>query len=47
MALGRSNTEIARHLVVSDKTHITNVFAKLGVTDRAQAIVKARHAGLA
>ncbi|WP_406057651.1 response regulator transcription factor [Kribbella sp. NBC_00889] len=50
MALGRSNTEIARHLVVSDKTvrnHITNVFAKLGVTDRAQAIVKARDAGLA
>ena len=50
IALGRSNTEIARHLVVSDKTvrnHITNVFAKLGVTDRAQAIVKARDAGLA
>jgi DNA-binding NarL/FixJ family response regulator len=49
IALGRSNTEIARHLVVSDKTvrnHITNVFAKLGVTDRAQAIVKARDAGL-
>jgi DNA-binding NarL/FixJ family response regulator len=49
IALGRSNTEIARHLVVSDKTirnHITNIFAKLGVTDRAQAIVRARDAGL-
>jgi DNA-binding NarL/FixJ family response regulator len=49
IALGRSNTDIARHLVVSDKTvrnHITNIFAKLGVTDRAQAIVRARDAGL-
>jgi DNA-binding NarL/FixJ family response regulator len=49
IAIGRSNTEIARHLVVSDKTvrnHITNIFAKLGVTDRAQAIVRARDAGL-
>ena len=35
--------------MVSDKTvrnHITNIFAKLGVTDRAQAIVRAREAGL-
>jgi DNA-binding NarL/FixJ family response regulator len=49
IALGRSNTEIARRLVVSDKTvrnHVTNIFAKLGVTDRAQAIVRARDAGL-
>ena len=36
-------------LVVSDKTvrnHVSNVFAKLGVPDRAQAIVRARQAGL-
>ncbi|MEU4289727.1 response regulator transcription factor [Kribbella sp. NPDC026596] len=49
IGLGRSNTEIARRLVVSDKTvrnHITNIFAKLGVADRAQAIVRARDAGL-
>jgi DNA-binding NarL/FixJ family response regulator len=49
IANGSSNAEIARTLVVSDKTvrnHITNIFAKLGVTDRAQAIVRARDAGL-
>jgi DNA-binding NarL/FixJ family response regulator len=49
MARGRSNSEIARDLVVSDKTvrnHVSNVFAKLGVADRAQAIVRAREAGL-
>jgi DNA-binding NarL/FixJ family response regulator len=49
IATGATNSEIARRLVVSDKTvrnHITNIFAKLGVTDRAQAIVRAREAGL-
>jgi DNA-binding NarL/FixJ family response regulator len=49
IAAGRSNTEIARTLVVSDKTvrnHVSNIFAKLGVPDRAQAIVRARQAGL-
>ena len=49
IATGRSNTEIARALVVSDKTvrnHVSNIFAKLGVPDRAQAIVRARQAGL-
>jgi DNA-binding NarL/FixJ family response regulator len=49
IANGASNAEIARRLVVSDKTvrnHITNIFAKLGVSDRAQAIVRAREAGL-
>ena len=49
IANGASNAEIARRLVVSDKTvrnHITSIFAKLGVTDRAQAIVRARDAGL-
>jgi DNA-binding NarL/FixJ family response regulator len=49
IANGASNAEIARRLVVSDKTvrnHITSTFAKLGVTDRAQAIVRAREAGL-
>jgi DNA-binding NarL/FixJ family response regulator len=49
IAGGSSNTEIARTLVVSDKTvrnHVSNIFAKLGVPDRAQAIVRAREAGL-
>ena len=49
LAAGRTNAEIARELVVSAKTvtnHITNVFAKLGVTDRAQAIIRGRDAGL-
>lgn len=49
MADGRTNSEIARRLVLSDKTvrnHITNLFAKLGVTDRLSAVVLARDAGL-
>ena len=49
IAAGSSNPEIARTLVVSDKTvrnHVSNIFAKLGVPDRAQAIVRARQAGL-
>jgi len=46
---GRTNQQIARDLVVSDKTvrnHITNIFAKLGVTDRDQARARARELGL-
>lgn len=49
LARGRSNAEIARALYVSPKTvrnHVSNVFAKLQVSDRAQAIVRAREAGL-
>jgi DNA-binding NarL/FixJ family response regulator len=49
IAQGQSNTEITRRLVVSPKTvrnHISNIFAKLQVADRAQAIVRAREAGL-
>jgi DNA-binding NarL/FixJ family response regulator len=49
IAQGRSNTEIARRLYVSPKTvrnHISNIFTKLQVADRAQAIVRAREAGL-
>jgi DNA-binding NarL/FixJ family response regulator len=49
VAAGRSNTEIAAALDVSAKTvrnHVSNVFAKLHVADRAQAIVQARDAGL-
>ena len=49
MADGRTNSEIARRLVLSDKTvrnHITNLFSKLGVTDRLSAVLLAREAGL-
>jgi len=49
IAAGWSNADIARRLVLSDKTvrnHVSNVFAKLQVPDRAQAIVRAREAGL-
>ncbi len=49
IAGGANNQEIARRLFLSPKTvrnHIGNVFAKLHVSDRAQAIVKAREAGL-
>ena len=49
IAQGRSNTEIARHLVVSDKTvrnYVSTIFSKLHVADRAQAIVRARETGL-
>jgi len=46
---GMSNTAIARRLTLADKTvrnHVSSVFAKLRVTDRAQAIIRAREAGL-
>ncbi|HEV3480035.1 MAG TPA: response regulator transcription factor [Gaiellaceae bacterium] len=49
VARGRSNLEIARTLVLSQKTvrnHVSNIFTKLHVADRAQAIVRAREAGL-
>lgn len=49
IAEGYKNSEIAKKLVISDKTvrnHITNIFSKLQVVDRAQAIIKARDAGL-
>jgi DNA-binding NarL/FixJ family response regulator len=49
IAAGRSNGEIATRLVLSPKTvrnHISNIFTKLQVADRAQAIVRAREAGM-
>ena len=49
IAKGRSNQEISRLLYISSKTvrnHISNVFAKLQVADRAQAIIRASEAGL-
>jgi DNA-binding NarL/FixJ family response regulator len=49
VARGRSNAEITAQLVLSPKTirnHVSNIFAKLEVRDRAEAIVRAREAGL-
>jgi DNA-binding NarL/FixJ family response regulator len=49
IAEGQSNTAIAARLAVSVKTvqnHISHIFSKLQVADRAQAIVRARRAGL-
>lgn len=49
IARGFNNHEIAEQLHVSVKTvsnHISNIFSKLHVADRAQAIIKAREAGL-
>ena len=49
IARGMSNQEIASQLYLSQKTvrnHVSNVFLKLQVAGRAQAIVRAREAGL-
>ncbi|MEV6036179.1 response regulator transcription factor [Nonomuraea sp. NPDC052116] len=49
IARGRSNTEIAQDLSVSPSTvknHVTSLFAKIGVRDRAQAVIVAYEAGL-
>jgi DNA-binding NarL/FixJ family response regulator len=49
IARGHTNAKIAARLFVSPNTvrnHISHIFAKLQVADRAQAIVRAREAGL-
>jgi DNA-binding NarL/FixJ family response regulator len=49
MARGRKNEEIAADLSLSSKTvrnYVSNIFGKLHVASRAQAIVRARDAGL-
>ena len=49
LAAGRSNPQIAQALFLSPKTirnNISNIFAKLQVADRAEAIVRARDAGM-
>jgi DNA-binding NarL/FixJ family response regulator len=48
VARGEGNAPIAHKLAVSQKTvrnHVSNIFLKLQVADRAQAIVRARQAG--
>ncbi|MFG1709668.1 response regulator [Nonomuraea sp. M3C6] len=49
IAAGRPNGEISRRLGISPKTvanHISSIFTKLQVADRAEAIIRARDAGL-
>lgn len=49
VADGLSNDTIARRLLLTNKTvrnHLSNIFVKLQVTDRAEVIVRARRAGL-
>ena len=48
MAAGHRNHAIAGQLFLSPKTvanHVSSIFAKLGVTDRSEAIVRARREG--
>ncbi len=49
MATGLSNTEIARQLVISletVKTHVGNLFTKLGAANRTQAVITAYETGI-
>jgi DNA-binding NarL/FixJ family response regulator len=49
IAQGLSNPVIAEKLVLSPKTvrnHVSNIFSKLQVRDRSQAIIRAREAGM-
>ena len=49
IAQGRSNTAIAEELVLSGatvKTHVNRIFGKLGLRERAQAVVLAYESGL-
>jgi DNA-binding NarL/FixJ family response regulator len=49
IADGKTNAEIVEKLVISMKTvrnHVSNIFSKLQVADRAQAAIRARQGGL-
>ncbi len=49
IAQGRSNAEIADTLYISEatvKSHVTSIFSKLRIRDRAQAVVAAYESGL-
>ncbi len=49
IAQGLTNSAIAEQLLLSPKTvrnHISNIFSKLQVADRAEAIARAREAGM-
>ena len=49
VAIGRSNRDIAAELFISAKTasvHVSNILAKLGVSNRGEAAAAARRFGL-
>jgi len=49
VATGASNRDIAESLVIAEgtvKNHLTNIFSKLEVQDRMQAVIKARELGI-
>ena len=49
IAQGYTNPAIAEHLVISPKTvrnHVSTIFSKLQVASRAEAIIRARDAGM-
>ncbi|MGA9375527.1 MAG: LuxR C-terminal-related transcriptional regulator [Mycobacterium sp.] len=49
MSTTSGEPHISRSLFISPKTvanHVSNIFAKLQVADRSEAIVRAREAGL-
>jgi DNA-binding NarL/FixJ family response regulator len=48
LALGRTNAEIARQLGISERTvrfHMENLFGRLGVENRVEAVMKAMQLG--
>jgi DNA-binding NarL/FixJ family response regulator len=49
MQLGRPNRQVAEELFISPltaKRHVENIIAKLGVSDRTQAVVRALEMGM-
>lgn len=49
VSTGKANKEIARQLSISEETvkaHLKNIFAKLGVTDRTEAVIVAAKRGI-